>query len=57
MNFFLKNKKKLQQHFRIVSEDPGRQPRCLPLLKIENLGENHLKIFSETAGSNGPKLW
>jgi hypothetical protein len=34
-----------------------RQPRCPPLLKIENLTKNHLKMISETAGSNGPKLW
>jgi hypothetical protein len=43
---------------RILFDDPGRKPRCLPLLKIENLAKNHLKmISSETAGSNGPKLW
>ena len=35
----------------------GHQPRCPPLLKIENLAKNHLKMISETAGSNGPKLW
>jgi hypothetical protein len=35
-----------------------RQPRWLPLLKIENSAKNHLKInFSETAGPIGPKLW
>ena len=35
-----------------------RQPRWLPLLKIENSATNHLKIiFSETAGPIGPKLW
>ena len=44
--------------FRIVSDDLGRQPRWLPLLKIENSAKNHLKIiFSETAGPIGPKLW
>jgi hypothetical protein len=44
--------------FRIVSDDPGHQPRWPPLLKIENSAKNHLKmISSETAGSNGPKLW
>jgi hypothetical protein len=27
-------------------------------IEIENLAKNHLKmISSETAGSNGPKLW
>jgi hypothetical protein len=36
--------------FRIQSDDPNRQPRCPPLLKIENLAKNHLKIISETAG-------
>jgi hypothetical protein len=30
----------------------------LPLLKIENLAKNHLKVIaSETAGSKGTKLW
>ena len=44
--------------FRIVSDDPGYQPRWPPLLKIENLAKNHLKIISsETAGPIGPKLW
>ena len=44
--------------FRIVSDNPPCQPRWLPLLKIENLAKNHLKIiFSETAGPIGPKLW
>ena len=44
--------------FRIVSDDPGRQPRWPPLLKIENSAKNHLKIISsETAGPIGPKLW
>ena len=34
------------------------QPRWLPLLRIENLAKNHLKIiFSETAEPIGPKLW
>jgi hypothetical protein len=28
-----------------------------PLLNIENLARNHIKMISETAGSNGPKLW
>ena len=37
--------------FRNVSDNPARQPRWLPLLKIEHLAKNHLKIiFSETAG-------
>jgi hypothetical protein len=41
-----------------VSEDPGRQPRWKPLLKLENSAKNHLNIiFSETAGPIGPKLW
>jgi hypothetical protein len=44
--------------FRIVFDNPPCQPRWLPLLKIENLAKNHLKIiFSETAGPIGPKLW
>jgi hypothetical protein len=44
--------------FRILSDDPGRQPRCPPLLKIENLAKYHLKVIaSETAGSKGTKLW
>ena len=44
--------------FRIVSDDPGRQPRWPPLLKIENSAKNHLKIItSETAGPIEPKLW
>jgi hypothetical protein len=39
-------------------EDPGRQPRWPPLLKLENSAKNHLNIiFSETAGPIGPKLW
>jgi hypothetical protein len=43
--------------FRIVSDDPGRQPRWPPLLKIENSAKNHSKmISSETAGPIGPKL-
>jgi hypothetical protein len=41
-----------------VSNDPGRQPRWPPLLKIENSAKNHLKIISsETAGPIWPKLW
>jgi hypothetical protein len=41
--------------FRIVSDNFPRQPRWLPLLKIENSAKNHLKmILSETVG---PKLW
>ena len=31
-------------HFRIISDNPGRQPRCPPLLQIENSAKNHLKI-------------
>jgi len=43
--------------FRIVSDDPGCQPRWPLLLKIENSAKNHLKIISsETAGPIGPKL-
>jgi hypothetical protein len=43
---------------RIVSDDPGHQPRWPPLLKIENSTKNNLKIISsETAGPIGPKLW
>jgi hypothetical protein len=42
---------------RIVSDDPGRQPRWPLLLKIEDSAKNHLQIISETARSNGPKLW
>jgi hypothetical protein len=43
---------------RNVSDDPGRQRREQPLLKIENLAINHLKIISsETTGTIGPKLW
>jgi hypothetical protein len=41
-----------------VSNNPPRQPRWLPLLKIENSAKNHLKIiFSETAGPIGSKQW
>jgi hypothetical protein len=44
--------------FRNVSDDPSRQPRWPPLLKIENSAKNHLKIISsETTGPIGPKLW
>ena len=44
--------------FRIVSDDPGCQPRWPPLVKIENSAKNHLEIISsETAGPIGPKLW
>jgi hypothetical protein len=43
--------------FRIVSDDPGCQPRWPPLLKIENSAKNHLKFFSsETARPIGPTL-
>jgi hypothetical protein len=36
-----------------VSDDPSRQPRYPPLLKIENLAKNHLKIISsETTGQS-----
>jgi hypothetical protein len=41
-----------------VFDDPGRKPRWLPLLKIENLAKNHLKIISsETTVPIWPKLW
>ena len=44
--------------FRIVSDNRTRQPKWLPLLKIENSAKDHLKIiFSETARPIGPKLW
>ena len=44
--------------FRIVYDNPSRQPRWLPLLKIDNSAKIQLKIiFSVTAGSIGPKLW
>jgi hypothetical protein len=43
---------------RIVSDDPGRQPRQPPLLRIENLTKDHLTIISsEITGPIGPKLW
>ena len=42
--------------FRIISDNPGRQPRWPPLLKIENLAKNPLKIISsENSGPVGPK--
>jgi hypothetical protein len=41
-----------------MSDDPGRQSRWPPLLKIENSAKNHLEIISsENAGPIGPKLW
>jgi hypothetical protein len=41
-----------------VSDNPPRQPRWLPLQKIENSAKNNLQIiFSETAAPIGRKLW
>jgi hypothetical protein len=38
----------------MVSDDSGRQPRCPPLLKLEDSAKNDLKIISsETAGPIG----
>jgi hypothetical protein len=46
----------------VLFENCVRRPRpptkIAPLLKIENLAKNHLKIISsETTGLIGPKLW
>jgi hypothetical protein len=37
-----------------VSDDPGRQPRWPPLLKIENSAKNYLKIISSETATQGP---
>ena len=43
--------------FRIVFDDPGRQPRWLLLLKIENSAKNELKnLLLKLLGQSGPNL-
>ena len=43
--------------FRIVFNDPGRQPRWPLLLKIENSAKNELKnLLLKLLGQSGPNL-